>query len=578
MPTSLRKLNRRTSTRSTPKMPEMPEIDLSDTNPLIQLNMAAANVVSKGSVTAKETRESKRLAQTRAAKAPVSKAATKAAAKKAAAKKAAAKKAEAKAAAKKARITKAAKAASRKSNVKSSRQHNTRPTSLDTFGICVGPARVKKVLVQSSMNRREFRVRTAIAAAENKPAAAKKPTPENPDPKAPVQGPQLNIEDMHPSYLAVIREAEAVHENAVREGYERKTLGAMDADTRNAYLDLRKEAHAKINAANLAITDDTEPTVFDLHTFNTEYDSKFYDGYAEYAKVNDSYVIGKNYNQWSLASALVNKLSTRLSGNTRYIVAAFLDRIVEQYAHNGIHNCLLEGLHIVKLRHALTMSDGFNARVPLDAFVKTFKNYDNALNWIDECRNVRDKVRELRAERKDVDFVMPSYPVVLVDADFDNYVGEICRSVRMRLSESQPADSKNNYLDTSVSREFKKFCSYIIYEAILRIGAILRTTVTRDSVKTVSDTMVHYALEQIHNVCGLDFAPASKIMNARLAKYASLRAARKAERFLKKSDATDGDQLLVEDESNDADDAEDAEDVEDASDADSDSDVNYEDA
>ena len=585
MSTTIRKIGRRSAARTSPKvLDETPEIDLSQTNALNQLNLDASTVVFSGKVVAKSPKKAKKSPARTAKKSPTRKAKKSPVAKKAA------KKVTAKKAATKKRGKKAAKKVT-----KSKRPHNTKPTALENNGICVGAARVRSVLVNKSLNPREFIVRNAIAEAENKPIMPK-PTEEDPEPTMPPQGPQVAIEDMHPSYLAVIREAEAVHECTVREGYERAVLSGMTPKKRTNYLEKRKAAHAAINEANEEAEDD-EQVEFVLQTFNEEYDPKFYktsvtivekkeektyNGYTAYAAGTDGYVIGDKYNQWTRASALVNKLSTRLSGNTRYIVATFLDRIVEQYAYNGIKNCLSEDRHIVQLRHALTTSEGFEQRVPLDAFVKTFKNYAIALNWIEECRKIREEVKKLRAEKQEAEFEIPDYPDMNYDAAFDGYVGEICRSVKMRLSAVQKtAEEKSKYMDTSVSCEFKRFCSYVIYEAILRIGAILRTTVTRDKVKTVSDPMVEFTLETIHNVVGLDFGAASEVMSARLAKFAEWRAARKEERRLKKLCENDeSEEIIVEDDAEAEDDEDDAEAEDDeeveADDEESDIEVEYE--
>jgi hypothetical protein len=435
---------------------------------------------------------------------------------------------------------------------KSKRPHNTKPTPLDTTGVGIGPARVKAVLMNKSLNPREFSVRNAIKKAENKPKKPK-PTDEEPDPPLPPQGPQVPVCDLDESVLAVIQEAEAVHKSSIREGYERclltamsdpeasgledwqkSTLSLMKNKDKVVYLSTRKTAHAELNAAN-ANLDESVQSQFDLEAFNTKFDKNFYAGYEQYVTENDSYVVGAKYTEWSRVSALVNKLCTRLSGNTRNLVASFLDCIVEQYAFKGIVNCLSEGRHIVLLRHAITHADSSDARIPLDSFVKTFENYSIALNWIDACKEVREEVATLKAEGKGVEFTYPVYPELGYDYDFEGYVGEICRSVKMRLSEDQVSDEdKSKYLDTSVSREFKKFCSYVVYEAILRIGACLRKSVERSGVKTISDTMVKYVLEQIHNVCGMDYDVTDTVMTNRLEQFAKWRIERKDERRLKK--------------------------------------------
>ena len=446
--------------------------------------------------------------------------------------------------------------------VKSKRIHNTKPATMDTSGIGIGPARVKAVLMNVSLNPREFAIRRALLEAENKPHKPK-PTEENPNPELPPQGPQVPVDELDPEVLQVVHEAEAAHEASLLADYERAQVTVMDEKT------TRVEYNKKRRAAQLEAEE--KGVAFVLYDFNLSYNKDFYAGYAAYKDENDSYVAGKlfkdkegkqyeKYNQWTRAMALVNKLCIRLSGNTRNIIACFLDRIVEQYAHNGIHNCLLVERNIVRLQHTLCQSDGFNERVPLSPFVGTLKNYTVAIDWIESCRTKKEENKSLKADGKDVETVESQYPSSGYEYDFSGYVGEICRSVKMQLaSKISNETEKALYLKTSVSSEFKQFCSCIIYETILRIGASLRLAVKRSGVKTISDSMVQYVLEQIHSICGMDYTKTEQIMTERLMRFGEWRGERKEERKRKrKPDANNSNATTVEDE----DDADEDDDVE----------------
>jgi hypothetical protein len=209
-----------------------------------------------------------------------------------------------------------------------------------------------------------------------------------------------------------------------------------------------------------------------------------------------------------------------------------------QYARNGIYNCLQSERHIIQLRHALYRSKGYEERVPLDKFVKTFDNYQAALDWIDECYELKEEVRRLKSAGELVDYEMPEYPSPDYDYGFDGYVTEICRSVKMQMAKEKKSEAeKELHLNVSVNKEFKQFCSYIVYEAILRIGNCLRESVEQSGVKTISDDIVMHVIRQIHHVCGLNFdaieAEAAKhgmSMEQRLAKYAKWKATRKEKR------------------------------------------------
>jgi ribosomal protein S17E len=340
------------------------------------------------------------------------------------------------------------------------------------------------------------------------------------------------IEKLDPAVLAVVREAEKAHSDSLMEDYEREVVKKYDEAKRDAYQAARKEASAKDN--------------FNLHAFNLSQDKKFYDGFAAYCQENDSYLLSRKvkdeetgeewdkYNQWTRATALVNKLCTRLSQETRNILAGYLDNLVIQYARNGLHNCLKDNRSIVQLHHALTVSEGFNERVPLDSFARTLDNYQLALSWVEACRETREEVRQHKAKGHEVEAELPAYPDPEYNEDFDGYVVDLCRSVRIRMAEEQTvAANKQKYLDASISTDFKRFCSFIIYEAILRVGAILKAEVALNNVKTVSEKLMYHALHQIHNACGIDFEPVRHDLETRLEKFSKWREERRDARKAK---------------------------------------------
>lgn len=421
----------------------------------------------------------------------------------------------------------------KKAPAKPKRQHNVNPAPYDYAGLGIGPARVKKVLTMEALNPREAMVRRALLKAENRPVKPK-PTKEVPNPELPAQGPQVPIEKLDPAVLAVVREAEKAHSDSLMEDYEREVIKKYDDAKREAYAAARKEASAKDG--------------FSLHTFNLSQDKKFYDGFAAYCQENDSYLLTRKvkdeetgeewdkYNQWTRATALVNKLCTRLSQETRNILAGYLDNLVIQYARNGLHNCLKDNRSIVQLHHALTVSDGFSDRVPLDSFARTLDNYQLALSWVEACRETREEVRQHKAKGHEVEAELPAYPDPEYNEDFDGYVVDLCRSVRIRMAEEQTvAANKQKYLDASISSDFKRFCSFLIYEAILRVGAILKAEVALNNVKTVSEKLMYHALNQIHNACGVEWEPVCHDLETRLEKFSKWRAERRDARKANKA-------------------------------------------
>lgn len=434
--------------------------------------------------------------------------------------------------------------------VKPKRVHNTKPTTIDFAGIGIGPARVKKVLTHVALNPKEYAVRLALQAAENKPVRPK-PTDEVPNPEMPPQGYQTPIDKLPAHVLEMVNHAEKVHFDALNDEYERsvyktKTLDAkkkvvyVTNDVRVAYDNARKEA-SNVNKEN-----------FNLREFNLSYDKHFYDGFDAFCDENDSYQPGRKFknaktgverekhNVYTRAAALVNKLGIRLSSETRNILACYLDNLVIQYARNGIHNCIREKLSIVQLRHALTPDAGFEDRVPLDAFARTLTGYQKALDWLEDCREQREEARKHKEAGDDAHVEPNKFPESEYDEDFRGYVVEICRSVRMVMAtEQKVATNRTLYLNTSISKPFKEFCSIIVYEAIKRVGSILREVVDLTGVKTVSDSLMYHALKQIHNVCGIDFTSVEADMKVRLARFDAWRSDRRNARKAKKDHKND---------------------------------------
>ena len=86
------------------------------------------------------------------------------------------------------------------------------------------------------------------------------------------------------------------------------------------------------------------------------------------------------------------------------------------------------------------------------------------------------------------------------------------------------------YLNTSLSTEFKKFCSRIVYESILRVGYILRNVIDLNGVKTVSDNLMFHAIRQLHATVGLNSESLETDLRNRLEKFSKWRSVRKEKR------------------------------------------------
>lgn len=400
-----------------------------------------------------------------------------------------------------------------------------KPTNSELSGIGIGPARVKSVLIKSALNARENNAIKAVLVAANRPSLLKTSA------GVKDQKEQVPLAELDHSVLVVVEEAELAYANALRSSYETSVLKKLDADARKTYTTERKKAQSAHQAEQSKLPVE-ERKDFDVRAFNTKYQSTFYDGLDAYVSENDNYSLAKGkYDEWGRAVALMHKLCTRLSSNTRNIMAAFLDRLVEQYTHNGIHNCLLESRRIVKLRHAITESDDFPARVPLSNWVRTFEAYADGSKWVSDSYQKLVDFKAARAEGKQAELTKPVYPEGNYDYDFSNYVGEIFRTVRAEMASSAKTDEdKAKCLNVTISSDFKKFCSHMICNAIMRIGHCLRDSVDRCRMKTISDSLVWHTIRQVHNMCGMPYEHLEEKMVASLKKFVVWRQQRKDKR------------------------------------------------
>ena len=440
------------------------------------------------------------------------------------------------------------------------RPFNTEPAPIDKSGIGIGPAKVKKVLMHVAFNPVEFNVRKELIKAENKPVRPK-PSKEDPDPAMPEQGPTKPISSLPKSIVEIVEQAEKVHRDALQAEFEHEQLNALSEEERTAYKKAKKAAYVEAKKAST----DPDNFKFDLRAFNVSHNKRFYANFKTWCAKNDSYLPGKTitdkkgnvkvrFNEWTRAMALVNKSCIRLSGGVRDILACYLDNFVIQYARNGMIECVASKNSNLQLQHALTLSEDFDERVPLDAFARTFDGYQSALNWIEGCNQTKSERDELKARVKKeklegrVEVTLPTYPDYDYSENFGGYVVDICRSVRNQLASSQKsAEAKNLYYNIKISENFKKFCSNIINEAILRIGAHLKEVIALKDVKTVNENIMYHTLRQVSNICGVPFAPVEADLKTRLAKFEAWCAKRRAERKANKNKADEEDDEVNED-------------------------------
>jgi hypothetical protein len=428
------------------------------------------------------------------------------------------------------------------------RPHVVKPTNLDTQGIGIASARVKLIMTHNALNHEEHMAKLYLQRAENLPKVPR-PTEDNPNPVLPPQGPQTPIDQLPENIRATISRAEMMYRTSLYEAYEAHVLSEMNETDRSAYTLARKAAErssrsqvddgARWLRCLEPVSDRPEFTYSKDYEFNVRHNPKFYAKFEAWCKdshvedgrkvPNDPYRVGvthvvdeksgktRTYNEWTRAAALVTKMSVRLAVNTRSIIASFLDCMVEQLARNGIYNCMQSNAKIVKMKHAVQQSEDFTTRVPLYRWISTLDSYTTFSNWVAQCSRERAEFEAKRKENSGVEYEQTPYPSTANEKEFTSYAYGICRSVRTRMA----SELLNNEVhDLSFSREFKAFCSNLVYDAIIRLCATLKDRVAYSHVKTASNEMVVSVLRECCSNLGINFEPMRSVMLERLTKHA----------------------------------------------------------
>jgi hypothetical protein len=405
-------------------------------------------------------------------------------------------------------------------NVKNVRKINLSPTLADTAGINISVAKVKNIISSISLNKNIFSAANEI----------KNSSPQNsPNIK---DSPNIKISKLSSETQDCVNHAYSVCNKLQKTLFSKDVINKMDTSTRGNYHHMKRVAKD--------LHDDYEKTKsvldrceFDVCKFNVGFDPLFYSNYTE---VSNSNFVPKNEgdNEWKDAIDKINKLKIRFSSTSRVLLSSFVELLINQVAHNSIFNCVSEGKKILQISHAInTQLPGFKERFPLYSLIENLSVYKNAVKSVEndvKLKHIKlSKKNTLSTETTDLSIEADSQSDnsnddLCVDKkyQFKYYISEICRSVRMRLinenKDSNETDTLNNTY-TSISKTFKKFCSSLIFEFLVKLGDMLTVEVDARCIKTVNNSIVYTVIQQYHIAVNVPFDESLKFMKSSSAKY-----------------------------------------------------------
>jgi hypothetical protein len=411
------------------------------------------------------------------------------------------------------------------------RKINVKPVLAKTTGINISPAKVKNIVSNYVLNKDVYKALKELRGAT--PKQVFKEDGEG-DKKTKVLVETIKgtpVSGLSPETCAYIKHATDSFENNQKEEYLRAKVSKMPPPLAKKYAEARnkaKELHESTHKDSFL--HEGEP--FDVEAFSRKYDPHFYDTYDSEKKVRDT---ADKSDEWKKAIDKVTKLKNRFSTNSRIFLSALVEYLIKQLAMNGTVSCVADKKKIIQLSHILdTSKPGFKDRFPLYPLIvnlDTFKQAQAHLNS-SEVEKKSDSDADNDADEtttkseKNTDLFQLDGMSLDKQYQFRYYIGETCREVRMDLSGESSEDKDDEkanevYNYTSVSKVFKNFCSTLVCEFLIRIGAMLKKEIETRGIKTVNDTVISTVILHYHIVCGVNEGPTVDFIKEAVTKYYS---------------------------------------------------------
>ncbi len=434
------------------------------------------------------------------------------------------------------------------------------PSKYQVRGIGLKPARVNWVLNHVSINKNEFIAQNALHDAKPGFTKMPKPTKKNPEPETTLiekKGVPIKKIDNKTLHTLLSRVHEHIkHHN--RELYEEQYISANYKDQKlSTYLTKLREAKDQAKSSD---------QTFNLKKFNESFDKKFYDGLKDFNKKleenkvvaaftsykfknspnfetdytaykaakekslqaakEDLYKFNLSYdpnffnetptnksyedfkreyenNEWARELSVINKLAVRISRKTRYLLSAFLDKVLLEVAEYSLSQCVASEVKTVQIKHLLNYENDLEVytKFPMLKLVSIQTDFLHAKNYVLLCEKINkaaaDKRKELKKEGNktqkvaatQIEFNKYQEVDTLFNTSFGIYVMDICRHVRNQTGTT-----------CKFSKEFINLCSFIIYELIVNFGESL---VVNHELKTVSESQVKQSIESLMKLMGI---------------------------------------------------------------------------
>lgn len=375
---------------------------------------------------------------------------------------------------------------------------NNKPTLSDTCGLNLSVAKVKNIVSNLCVNKqtyhatKEMKNHRKFANEEEKKGDF-----------------TFSLDGLSQSTLNYLEECWAHSLEDTRVVHARKFVKELGKEKEKEYNAKKRHAMAEFHdlQKNDNLFGDQE---FDLTAFNLSWDPKFYDN----MEVEDwkSY---KDVELYDFCNTLVNKNKVRFNPEAKVFITAFVEYIIRQLVVNGTVNTVEDKKKIIKLEHALdTDSEGFSERFPLFPFLVNLNVYKKYLDNLEKDSDDEDDEDDHEEEELE-DEESEEIEMNERQLQFKYYVAELCRDVRMELAkEDEEAESIDSslYNHTSVSKDFKQFCSDAIVELLHIFGETLLAEVESRGVKTINYTIVRTLIQVSHRLYNLKYEETVKFI------------------------------------------------------------------